>query len=398
MSASHKRVHIEGKTFNLKEDSAPGIDADVYYVETQADNTSTANIFQQNLYIDFTISREVDKPTALFLNLLLINNGAQPVSILPSALLIDHLQIWIGKELVDEINGFNLWIDTLTLLTNNTLNKYYGPLSGYDGVTLGPTDTIAAGATLRRFLPLPTLLDQIRPMYSAWPDGVQIRLRIYFASGTYIYTSAATSGLGISSMAMRVVGFVCGNEDIDRDYRSLRSAGDISYRFLQHRLGTSSPAPWTAGSINRVQMNNVNGDVAWLHTTLRSINPQGLQVITPLQWTSHQIESTSQTNMLGLNQVEDAFTRLVLAPDCLSDNETYLRIFLYLDSWVPDLRKVWETGMRLGGNNTFAGKHFLNIIPATSQAYTIDVMAMCYALLKISVNGDVSIEPFLNTS
>lgn len=401
MSANHKRVHIEGTTYNLKEDSAAGIDADCFYVESQSDNPTLANVFQQNQNMDFTLTREVDKITDLFLNVLLVNNSATAISILQCPLLIDHIQVWIGKTMVDEIFGLNLWLDVMTLLTDTTVAKYWSSICGWDGITLAPTDTIAPGATLRRFIPLPTLINTIRPMYSAWPENVAIKIKVYFASGSSIYTAGYTPGtaaLGITSVAMRVVGFVCGNEDIDRDYRSLRSAGDVSYRFLQHRIGTTSPSQWTANTINRVQMNNVNGDVAWMHTTLRPNNPQGLQVINPIQWVSHQIESTSQNNMLGLNQVEDQFTRLVLSQPKVQDNEFYLRYFFYLDSWVPDIRKVWQTGMRLGGNNTFAGKHFINIIPAQTMQYTIDVMAMCYSILKISISGDVSVEPFLNTA
>lgn len=396
MSSNHTRVHVGGDVFNLKSDAAGAVDADVYYVEHQPDNATVTNIFQQNIYVDYTIDKEQDKITALMLNLQLINNSANPISIVPAHLLIDHYQVFIGKEMADEVTGWNAFLDTITLLNDDVKVQYTGMEAGFDGVTFAPTDTIQPGATLRRYIPLPCLINTIRPMYAAWPDGTYIRIRVYFQNGVQLYTGQYTTGLGVASTAIRTIGFVCGNSDIARDKISLSTAGDLSYRFLQHRQGTLSPPSMTAGVQYRNQINNANGDIAFMHTTLRAANPQGVAITTPIAWASHQLETTAQNNVLGISQVESTFSLHILSPRWVPDCFAYQKLFLYLDSWVPNIKAVFDSGLRLGGNNSFAGRHFLNIIPAATGQYVIDNMSMCYAILRIGSDGTVSINTMLN--
>jgi hypothetical protein len=246
------------------------------------------------------------------------------------------------------------------------------------------------------FLRLPCLIDTIRPTYAAWPKDAAIRLRIYYANGTSLYRGAQTSGLGAMSTAIRQTGFMVTDEELAAARSQISQYGEISYRFFQHRLQIVVTQNLTAGTVYRWQLTSFNGDCAWMIASLRNTNPSGLQLTTPIFVTSHQIEDDSGRNILGLIQQEDAFTRLILSPMQCPQAIVWRQLYLYLDSWVPDLKVSYKSGARLGGRDDFKGRHYYSMIPATSQAYQIDFMPMFYSILKVTSGGTVFVDSLNN--
>lgn len=394
--SNHDRVHVGNKTYNLKQDSAISIDAEEYFIEQQPDAAMQANVFQANSYVDFTIGNTLDKVNKLVLKLQLTNSNTVPITVVPGHLLLDHYQLFIGKVEVDTVYGWNSFIDNATLNTDDVTSQYVGSLAGYDGIAFVSTNTIPVGGSIMQYIPLSTPLDTIRPTISAWPQLATIRLRIFFATGTNIYIGAATTGLAINGVTLRVHGQVINPFDISKETNSLVRNGELAYRFLQHRAGTTQIGSWTANTANRIQMNNVNGDIAFIHFTLRAPNPQGTAMITPLPLVSFQMETSSQNNILGINQVEDSYVRSMLSPEKMPRTFFYQKTATYLTSWCPNCRLVYKQGARVGGNDTFAGKHFLTVVPQTTQGYLVDVMAMAYTFLRVKSNGIVEVDTMFN--
>jgi hypothetical protein len=396
MASVHKRTEVDGKIYNLKSDSGLHVDANEYSIEVQPDGSNTVNLFNQSIYIDYNLSRDLHKLTKLVVNLLLSNTGGSSIDLVPSNLLIDHYQLWVGKTMVDEIWAWNSFVDLISFYADSVELQYIGSVSGFNGTTFAPTTTIAAGQQLQQWVHLPTLIDTARPTYAAWPPSASIRLRIYYANGTQLYRGATTTGLNAVSTAIRQIGFMVTEEELNDARNQLRSSGELSYRFFQHRLQTTVTQALTAGIVYKTQLTSFNGDCAWVITSFRNTNPQGNAISTPILVTSHQIEDEAGRNILGINMQEDAYTRLLLAPRNCKDSVVWQQMFLYLDSWVPDLKLSYKTGARLGGRDDFKGRHYYVHNPSASQTYQIDFMPMFYAVMKISAGGNVIVDPLNN--
>jgi hypothetical protein len=298
--------------------------------------------------------------------------------------------------MVDETWGWNSFVDLITFYANDVDLQYIGAVSGFNGTTFAPTTTIAAGGRLQQWVHLPSLIDTVRPTYAAWPAGCDIRLRIYWNNGSLLYRGAAVTGLGAVSTAIRQIGFMVTESELNDARRQLASSGELSYRFFQHRVQQSVTSSLTAGIVYKQQLTSFNGDCAWMITSFRNTNPQGIDLTTPILMTSHHIEDESGRNILGINQVEDTYNRLLLAPRACRDCTAWTQKYLYLDSWVPDIRTSYKTGARLGGRDDFKGRHYYVHVPSASQLYLIDFMPMFYAVMKITARGDVVVDPLNN--
>lgn len=385
---------------NLKHDAAITVDADDYFTEIQPNGGFMAgNTFTANSYADFNINKSsLDKVNRCTLKMVLTNSSGTAITLLPGNLLLDHYYLQIGNQIVDTVFGWNSFIDCTTVLTDDVTSQYIGAVAGYDGVTFSSTVTVPAMGNTQLFIPLPTPLDTIRPTIAAWPAAATILLRLFFMSGTSIFTGSQQTGLAVSGLALRIHGQQMSAEDIRREQSSMLSNGELSYRFLQHRAGNATPGTWNANTPERMPMTAVNGDIAYMHFTVRPLNPQGTQVITPVQITSYQIETNASINILGINQLEDSYARNVLSPEKMPRTFFYQKTYTYLVSWTPNCRLVYKQGARIGGNDTFAGGHFLNIVPQTSGTFVVDFMAMAYTFLHIKANGEVIVETMLNAS
>ena len=111
-SITHGGIHNSQKTkaslkYHIKENSRYYEDQEVYYVEQQPDNATVSNIFQQQVYLDFTLTRAVDRLHYLELAMTLQNTSANPISILPAHFLLDHYQLWGPNILIEEVYAIN---------------------------------------------------------------------------------------------------------------------------------------------------------------------------------------------------------------------------------------------------------------------------------------------------
>lgn len=376
---SHK---IYNKSYNLKAESAMDLDETEYSVEVQPDNNTTTNVFQSSVYLDYTLTREVHKWRKL--ELLMSITTAANISLVPAAAMLDRVQVWIGTELVEEITGWNALIDTWTIQEDDISINYAGDIGGFNGVTFGAANVINTTTALRA-VRLPTLFDTIKPVVAAWPDMVPIRIRIYFASGASLVVAGpgTISNVSLASSSIRVHGWKLTRAAIEKESSALYAAGKLSYRFLRHSTQSIVTSSITSGNQAQFQMIAVNGPVAWITVTLRNTNPVGAQVVTPLQWTSFQINNASGTNMLGINLITDAYLRLAMIPDWFRETDVYRQLFLYTYSWSSSPKAAWVTGSKFGDLALFTGREQLVFVSAATQAYQIDIFPMMYAVLTI---------------
>jgi hypothetical protein len=394
---AHENIHVGkvGRRF-MKSSSTLYLDEEVYYVDQQPDSGQNNIGFTGQSYVDFTLQREIPKLSRVSYLANIFNSNAGAITLLPGHLLIDHYSIYLGNKLAEDIYGIHAFIDTITIDNDDCKIQYVGAVGGFDGTTFGTTNVIPGGATAQVLIRLPCLIDTARPVYAAWPLNCPIRIRIYFVTNNSFYVSGGTSGVSIPTHSLRIYGSVMHNADVEAEQRALIMNKNISYRVLLHKISTLTPAPFTANQDQFIQMTGLNGDIAWFHFIIRPINATGLQVINPIKINYFQVQSSTRTNLLGIDNIEEWYDRNVIAPEVMTRCFAYQKLPIYIVPWASDPKAVWRTGSRLGGSNRLDGTAYLKVNVPVNITPQIDIMAACYSILTVMPSGDVQLTTGLN--
>jgi len=398
--ANHVRTIIDGQTYYLKAESAIGIESWEHIVEINPESTQQNWLGVSNNFVDFVIRQsDIDRINEIKLKLVLKNTSGSSISLLPSVFLIDHHQLLVAKgKVIDEQFAFSTWLDTWMLKYDENEIDEAASMQGYNGTTLAPTLTIAAGATSTQYVDIPSLIDQIRPHYGIWPPGAELTVRVWFASGTGYYVTGA-AGLEITYASLLAIGKKGpheGSAEKDQDMNAFISNGSLDYRYLTHRSIVKKLTSKTSGQKDKIKMENVMGDVMWFTIIFRNLNPTGNDIINPLPFETYQIETSTSTNILGMTDIPMDLHKKILMKNWIKDCRAIEKINVYVHSWTPDIKLVWRTGAHVGGISEFRGEHYYAWVPRTTQEYQVDIVAYAFQILSIRADGKVEINPLYN--
>lgn len=226
--------------------------------------------------------------TGLILELNVINNNANAIKPVPTRFLIDRLEVFMGSNLLQQFYSHELWTYLLLSYYNEQLAVLSGEhtaaaIENFNNVTMGTTtNTIATTVTQKLAFVFPqNILNS--SIFLPAVSGGRIKIRIYLAGGTSIYTTADNTGLALQGCRLYGMGYRL-SPRIYPSVFNFYASNKVITKFAYSRQQVSTVTA-IANSEFRIPLNSFLGSFSFMCFWARVSNPAGAQLYTniPLQ-------------------------------------------------------------------------------------------------------------------
>lgn len=392
----HDHVRIDhnklSKHYNVKASQMQNIHTTEQFLLVRPTSSINSNAYSSGSQTNFRFYRDIHlmlKNTALKLTLTNTSGGA--IRLPPSPFLIKYFEIYgNSSQQISRVTGLQIYED-LIMYASPDEREAFKNIFNIDPVTYASLGTIAAGATVDYYIPLPSFFSQGAVWAGAFKK--ELEWRIYLDPDS-IETGLATD-VSITDMEIRVDCEKLDDNQVYKQQELYKTKMDFRYLWYQDQ---SFNFTVNANSQYMLDMQALVGISPYLTWSLRaSTAGAGLYTFADINGTSGRggtQELLNQNNSTEMNGFEEeiSYTRGVLAPKYYQPgwiNQRFINTLTF--SMQPEA--AIKAAQNLGYQCLYENKlRFRTGTGWTNGSYNITVNNRQFSVICFEPDGNISIQ------